>query len=203
MEKSDSKLNPGLQVWYAYGRNMLNSENVNYSFGKLDKVFRSAFQQLELEKRVVERVLLLGLGAGNVPYLLSHSKPNAKVTAIEFDPEVIRLGNKYFGLADLPNLEVVVADAFKFIQACTVTFDLLVVDLFVDEEVPAEASSQAFLEKLAALLRPNGLLVFNRLGHTLRLHQQTEDFGRKMNMVLPGTRRMLADTNTVYVYEKK
>ena len=182
---------------------MLNSQNVNYSFGKLDKVFRSAFEQLELEQRAVESVLLLGLGAGNVPQLLRKSNPKAKVTALEFDPEVIRLGKQYFGLSDLPNLEIVIGDAFQFIPTCTVTFDLIIVDLFVDEEVPEAASSQDFLENLALLLSKNGLLVFNRLGHNSRLLQQTEGFGRKIKMVLPGTHSLQADTNTVYVYEKK
>ncbi len=203
MARSNSTLNPGLQVWYAYGRKMLNSENVNYSFGTLDKVFRSAFKQLELKNRNVEAALLLGLGAGNVPQLLRHSNPKAKVTALEFDPEVIRLGKEFFGLGEVPNLEIKEGDAFEFIPTCTVTFDLIIVDLFVDENVPEAASSQKFLEKLAALLNKNGLVVFNRLGHTSRLHQQTEDFGRKMKKVLPGTRSLQADTNTVYVYEKK
>ena len=202
LEKSDSRLNPGLQVWYAYGRTMLNSANVNYSFGKLDLVFRSTFQQLEIAKRDITSVLLLGLGAGNVPQLLQSSNPNAKITALEFDPEVIRLGKKYFQIDKMRNLEVVLADAFKFVQTSTVTFDLIIVDLFVDEEVPAAASNPEFLKKLAEILNPKGLLVFNRLSHTTRLAQQTATFGRKMEEILPGTTCLQADTNQVYVYAK-
>lgn len=203
VERSDSNLNPGLQVWYAYGKYILNSKHVNYSFGKLDMVFRSAFSQMQIEKLKIDSVLLLGLGAGNVPRLLKDLQKNAKITAIEFDPEVLRLARKYFELDNLENLNVVLGDAFSYIENCTVTFDLIIVDLFVDEEVPAKASDPEFLKRLEAFLNPKGHLMMNRLGHTSRLNQQTEDFGRKITAVLHGTIQLQADTNTVFVYEKK
>jgi spermidine synthase len=202
VERSDSKINPGLQVWLAYGKLMLNSQNVNYSYGRLDTVFRSAFQQLKIGERPCKNVLLLGLGAGNVPKLLMEIAPEAKVLGIELDPEVLRLGRKYFGLDQLPNLEAKQADAIDFVLGCHDTFDMVVVDLFVDEEVPDRANDPAFLGKMAALLAPNGLLLFNRLGHTERLRQQSTDFGRKMRASLLGTIELEADTNRVFVYEK-
>lgn len=203
LEEGRSAISPGLQVWYAYGRKMLNTSKVNYSFGRLDMVFRSAFQQLRIQERGIQRVLLLGLGAGNVPRILAEYDPQIHVTAVEIDPEVLRLGAAHFGLQAGPQLEIVLADALAYVWDSTEQYGLIVVDLFVDEEVPAAACTSAYLERLAALLLPQGLLVFNRLAHTPSLRQQTEAFGRKMMAALPSTYALQADLNKVWVYEKK
>lgn len=203
VEHGNSTISPGLQVWYAYGRYMLNTANVNYSFGRLDKVFRSAFRQLRVEQRGMKRVLLLGLGAGNVPAILREVDPGIEVVAVEIDPEVVRLGRTYFGLQEGPGLRVEIADAIDWVAGCRERFDMVVVDLFVDAEVPAAACKPTFLLRLADLIGPGGLVVFNRLAHEPGLLQLTEAFGRKMAEVLPGTRMMDADLNKVLVYEKK
>ncbi len=203
VEQGHSKLNPGLAVWYAYGRKMLNTTHVNYSFGRLDKVFRSAFQQLGIGGRGLQDVLLLGLGAGNVPRILWEYDPQIKVVAVEIDPEVLRLAAAHFGMQPGPQLEIVLADALLYVGECKRTFDMVVVDLFVDAEVPEAACNQLYLLQLTALLKANGLLVFNRLAHTAQLRQQTVDFGRKMVEALPGAYALDADLNRVWVYEKK
>lgn len=203
VEVGNSTISPGLQVWYAYGRMMLNTTRVNYSFGRLDKVFRSAFRQLEIKNRNIQCVLLLGLGAGNVPRILAEYDQKIKVVAVEIDPEVLRLGESHFGLQQSPQLQVEVADALQYVMDCEGVFDMVVVDLFVDEEVPPAACATIYLQQLAALLRPQGLLVFNRLAHTDTLRQQTEAFGRKMVAALPGTYVLDADLNKVLIYEKK
>lgn len=203
LEQGHSQFSPGLQVWYAYGRTMLNAANVNYSFGKLDAVFRSAFRQIKVAERVLDNVLLLGLGAGNVPTILHGYHPQARVVAVEIDPEVLRLGAAHFGLRSGPQMEIVLADATEYIHACEDVFDMVVVDLFIDDQVPEAACTEAFLHRVVALLADGGVLVFNRLGHSATLLQQTEAFGRKMMAALPGTRILDADSNKVMVYEKR
>jgi spermidine synthase len=203
LEEAPSDYSPGLQVWYVYGRKMLNAANVNYSFGKLDKVFRAAFAELRFDQRKIKSVLLLGLGAGNVPYLLREIDPEMHVRAIEIDPVVLELGRKHFGLTENPQLEIILADAIAYVQNCKDTFDLVIVDLFIDDQVPTEATTDEFLMDLARLLAPGGMLMFNRLSHTESLRQQTAAFGRKMWAALPGTVPVDADSNKVFVYEKK
>lgn len=203
IEQGHSTISPGLSVWFAYGRKMLNTENVNYSFGRLDTVFRSAFAQLRIAERGLRSVLLLGLGAGNVPRILWETDPQIVVTAVEIDPEVLRLAAAHFDMVPGPQLVVVLADALNYVAEATDEFDMVVVDLFVDAEVPEAACNEAFLHQLASRVRPGGLLVFNRLAHTEPLLQQTQAFGRKMVKALAGTYPLDADQNKVWVYEKK
>ena len=115
---------------------------------------------------------------------------------------MIRLGRKYFGLDAYENLHVVEANAIHFVAQSDTQYDMLVVDLFIDDRVPAAAEQAEFLRNAEKLLRPGGHLLFNRLMHTPRLRQQTEQFTRMMNNVLPGTRSTAAEDNRILIYEK-
>ena len=202
VERSSSPYNKVLEVWYVYGRLVLNTESVNYSFGDLDKVFRSAFSQLRVERRDIDDVLLLGVGAGNVPAILREHGKHYKMLGVEIDAEVVRLARNHFGLEDYSDVEVVVADAVEHVQTIDRRFDLIVVDLFVDALVPEAAEQEAFLLRLQQLLRPGGLLLFNRLMHSPDLRQQSEAFTRKMAQTLPGTKFIRANRNRMLYYEK-
>jgi spermidine synthase len=203
LEESSSPHNELLQVEYSYGKLMLNTRHVNYSYGMLDNIMREAIDTLKVERSGAFEVLLLGLAVGNVVKILSEHLPDYHITGVEIDAEVVRLGKKYFGLDEYPNLDIVVADALEFVPQCRQKFDLVIVDLFQDAYVPSGAETDEFLLGLARLLEPGGLLMWNRLMLDEELRQQTEEFTRKMTNILPGTRHFKAHGNRMLYYEKK
>ena len=203
VERSSSPHNPVLEVGYSFGKKTLNTASVNYSFGALGRVFHTAFDRLHVSRREVETVLVLGLGAGNVPALLRQMVGDCHITGVDIDPEVIRLGRNHFGLGDYENMDIVNADALEFVHQSHPRYDLIVVDLFIDALVPEGASTPQFLKRLGELLAPGGLLLYNRVWHTRKLRQQTEAFTRKMSEVLPGTRFVKVHNNRMLYYEKK
>ena len=121
---------------------------------------------------------------------------------VEVDEEVVRLGRNHFDLDRYGNVEVVIADAISHVGACTDTFQMIVVDLFIDALVPTSAEEEDFLRNLSELLAPGGTLLFNRLMHFPALRQQSEEFSRKMITVLPGTKYLKAHKNRMLYYEK-
>lgn len=203
LEVSGSPFNEELRVEYAYGRYVLNTKHVNYSYGLLDKVMRSGINSLKVERRDVFDILVLGLGAGNIITILGEHNRPYRIVGVEIDEEVVRLGRKYFALDEQKGLEIVVSDALKYVATCREKYDLIIVDLFKDAYVPQTAESDRFMLGLGRLLRSEGLLMWNRLMLDEELRQQTEDFTRKMKNVLPGTRYLHMHGNRMLYYEKK
>lgn len=63
------------------------------------------------------RILILGLGGGTEIHLISHQYPNTQFSAVEIDPEIIKLAKRYFDVDKIPNLEIVNEDAFEYLKS--------------------------------------------------------------------------------------
>jgi spermidine synthase len=154
-----------LEVRWENGRLVLNSSTANQSFGGLHTVWQRAFRAARLKERRIDRVLLLGMGAGSVVRILRHElRTRAPIVAVEDDPAVVQIAREHFGLDRWRDLEVIQADAFAAIQELTGTFDLIVVDLFNEQDFPDALIDPRTVDRLAALLTGNGLLMVNTIG---------------------------------------
>lgn len=167
LESAPSELNPHLYVSLHRGRYQLSTANALYSYGDLYSNFSDSFKRLDFDRLPGSEVLLLGLGLGSVPYMLEHSfRKQFFYTAVELDESVIYLASKYTLPQIQSSLEVICADACSYVQYTESTFDLIAMDVFVDDVVPPDFEEDAFLEALAACLNPGGLLMYNRLALT-------------------------------------
>ncbi len=129
-----------------------------------------------------KRALLLGLGGGTLAQLLHRRYPNIEMVGVDADEEVIQFARAQFGL-ELPNLEIVIGDAFAYLEACTEGFDFVAVDLFEGYRFQAGVVAKPFLRALKAMVGSGGEVVFNlfrdrrtekrmdRIGRVLRVHR--------------------------------
>jgi SAM-dependent methyltransferase len=76
------------------------------------------------------RVLILGLGGGSAARLVRALAPRARIVGVEIDPQVVALARRWFGLGEL-GIEVVRADAERFLLRCRERFDAVLEDVFV------------------------------------------------------------------------
>jgi spermidine synthase len=171
-----SDINGKLEVWMVNGRLMLNSANANQSYDSLHDVFKSVFEEIALDRQPVHHVLLLGLGAGSVPAIIEEELVmNSMITAVEKDPLMIILGKEYFHLDRFKHLRIIHDDALHFVEESKATFELIIIDLFIDDHVPEPFTRTGFLEHLRTLLAPEGFLLFNMIVQT---PDQAEQFKR-------------------------
>lgn len=105
--------------------------------------------------------LILGLGGGTIVHLLRGRFGRLPIVGVENDPAVVDLAGCYFALADVPDLRIVVDDAFAFLAASRERFDFIAVDLFRAGEVPRGVTATTFLRQVRRSLRGGGLAVFN------------------------------------------
>lgn len=162
IEQCRGDLSPLLQVNLYEGKYRLDGRLVNYSFGGLHLAFEKAFEFAHLENKTIHHALILGLGAGSVVNLLVNKyQKKCNIIGVEADPIVIELAQRYFGLQQYSQLKVVVQDAHCFVQEHTGSYDLIVMDVFIENKVPPPFLEETFLLHLNRLLSPRGLLFYN------------------------------------------
>ena len=112
----------------------------------------------------LNRILLLGVGAGSLIHFIQHQFPVAKITAVEMDAELLEIMQQH---AYLPkgstHLEYVIEDAFQFLQNNKQQFDLILVDIFDGQQSPAWILDRKTSRLLQSKLSPQGAVAYNLL----------------------------------------
>jgi spermidine synthase len=143
--------------------------------------------------------LILGLGGGTLARLLHARWGTFPVVGVDDDPAILDLAREVGWLpSQSESLEIVVADAFTYVQSCTERFDYIAVDLFRGEELVGRAFGKPFLKRLRSLLMPRGRLAINvftdmrmlmRIGRIANFFEIREQRGVGGNMVIHAQRR--------------
>lgn len=161
----NSRFSQKLEVTWANGELVLDSKNTNYSYGSLQRVLRRGLLQIGFDViRPMENILVLGVAGGSVIKTLTDEIRNSgKITGVEIDPEVIDLAKKFFHLDQIPNLELVLDDAFEFVLKTKKTYDLVIIDIFQDTLMPNFLFEHFFAMRIADITRSGGYILFNTM----------------------------------------
>lgn len=171
-----------LELLWVNGVLTLNTHNANYSFGSMYQIFKNAFKRFKFNPSSHHTILILGFGAGSLYQILQKDyRFKGKIVGIEFDQKVIDLSRKYFNIPpSSSNLEIIHADAFSFLENGTTTFNTIIIDLFLDLDVPEKFLKQPFFEFLKNRMEANGQVFFNIIDNST---QQT---------ILSNTKKIIA-----------
>lgn len=173
--KIDTDYNGLLFLTLFKGRKILNSEHANYSFGALQQILEVGLSKINFEN--INSILVLGLGGGSVVFSLREKfKYEGKIVAVELDQKLIDIARDEFSIVSTNNLTIHNNDAFEFIKKCKNPFDLIIVDLFIDNVVPEKFYSEEFCQNLSNAVSQKGSILYN-----LGIHQMDQE---KRNSVI-------------------
>lgn len=112
----------------------------------------------------MNHILLLGVAGGSVVKTLTKEFDyRNKITGVEIDENIIQIANKYFHLDEIENLEIVIADAFDFVLRSTQQYDLIIIDIFQDTQMPSFLFEKYFTERIEDITALNGYILFNTM----------------------------------------
>ena len=149
----------GIRTMYIGGA----PQSATYIDGREDYVFDYApYMHIPmLMQEDVERVLFIGGGGFTGPQRYVREYPNVTVDAVEIDPEVVDVAQRYFGLQESPRLRVHVEDGRQFLRQTNHTYDVIVLDAFKTDQVPFHLTTREFMELSRSKLDDDGVLMAN------------------------------------------
>jgi spermidine synthase len=160
IRKIRSKYSGVLEITYDRGQKVLDSRNTSYSYGNLQRVWDKVLQRIDLKN--INRILILGMGAGSSIQLLREKyNYDRKIVAIELDPVIVEIARDEFGIRPDKNLRIETTDAAEYVRRKTHKFDLILIDLFIDNKVPDILLQRPFWENTAEKTAPGGIILFN------------------------------------------
>jgi len=109
--------------------------------------------------------LMIGMGGGSTSWYLHKSLPKAKVTAVELDPEIVRLSKKYYGFTDngkqSENFTISELDGRMHILRKKQKHDIIFVDAYRGQFVPFHLMTKEFFTLAKKRLSKGGVMVQN------------------------------------------
>jgi spermidine synthase len=114
------------------------------------------------------RVLVVGLGGGAMVRFLEHRDPELEIEAVDIDPEVVRIADRYFGTRSSEHVRIEVADGYEVVRNGAQPYDVIYIDAFLRPSDETDSSGNPlrlketpFYHALRSRLSANGVAVFN------------------------------------------
>lgn len=184
--KKKSSRSKTIEVTWANGELVLDSENTNYSYGSLQRILRYGLRNIGYNKVLkMDHILVLGVAGGSViKTLVDEIGYKRKITGVEIDPEMIQVANQYFNLNEIEQLELIIDDAFEFVLKTKDKYDLIVIDIFEDIKMPNFLFERFFSERICYLLKDQGFVLFNTMildeAHNVRNRKYISEINPKL-----------------------
>ncbi|WP_447637009.1 spermidine synthase [Flavobacterium microcysteis] len=205
--KQQSSVSKNLEVTWANGELVLDSKNANYSYGSLQRILRKGLESIGFDTVLKSKhILILGVAGGSVIKTLSEEIGfKGKITGVEIDPEVLQIANSYFGLDKIPNLEIIIDDASKYVLKDKNRYGLIIVDIFQDTTMPDFLFEGSFQKNICELLDEKGIILFNTMCITNKDNLRNKEYLSNINTELYTLRTIprVERYNELIIIEKK
>lgn len=114
--------------------------------------------------RQPSNILVLGGGAFTLPQYLAHALPNSRIDAVEIDPQLKWIAEDYFNYRSPDNVELIFEDARTYVTRAQKIYDVVIVDVYGDTEMPFSLTTQEYTKALTRLVEDDGVVLVNAIG---------------------------------------
>ncbi len=152
LEKVKSQYNGEIKVEDVWGSGIsIRVDGIMQSGKLVREVWSETLNKFqEINKSIPNKILILGLGGGDLAWMLRKRFPDSKIVGVDIDLQIVEMGKKYLGL-NPDTVEIIIDDAFEFVKKQKKEkqkFDLVCVDLYQGTEYPEIFDTDDFYENL-------------------------------------------------------
>jgi len=131
---------------------------------ELDLSYTRAMMGFQLLNPLPRDILLVGLGGGSLSKYCFRRFPQARITTLEINPDVIALRDQFLIPPDDDRFQIVQTDACDYLARDDITADVILVDGYDAAGLPGCLCSESFYRNGWKALGANGVLVANLWG---------------------------------------
>ncbi len=119
----------------------------------------------------IRRIAIVGLAAGTFARQATAVYGNIPIDGFEIDPEIIAVGNRYFGMNELENLHARAEDGRWGLAHSPYQYDIIAIDAYRPPYIPWHMTTLEFFQTAYDRMSPSGVLTINvgRLPNDRRL----------------------------------
>ena len=110
------------------------------------------------------RIAMIGLGGGSLAKYCYRYLPRSEITVVEINPDVIALRNEFAIPSDDARFRILLGDGAEWVTDAANQSDVLIVDGFDADGLPAQLSGQQFYDDCFGSLADTGIMVVNLWG---------------------------------------
>ncbi len=159
-----------IRVWHQYDRRwlefndgLIQSEIILNMPEILPLVLNRAMLAGMLFVELPKCVLLAGVGGGTTARYFSACFTDVAGDAVEVSEVISHIATDFFEFPSHKNWQLITEDIANYVQHCQQKYDLIVIDIAVDQTTPSWIVERKFLQKCRSLLTQNGQLSLNLL----------------------------------------
>src|SRR5690606_21619433 len=126
-----------------------------------------------------QSILIIGLGGATLPTALHKLLPTTVIDTVEIDPAVVKVAQRYFGYQVGPRQRVHVDDGRAFVERALADgrrYDMVMLDAFDVEYIPAHLLTVECLEHVRSLLSDTGVVVANSFAQSRMYERESATY---------------------------
>ncbi len=200
LEQLESEHGHPLSLCLSDGKFQLNAHKAIYSWEDKYDNFYKAFAQIKWNRFEGSDVLSLGFGLGSIVQMLEQNfKKSFRYTGVEIDDQIIYLAEKYILHQLKSPIQLIQAPAEIFVHSTSEQYDLITIDLFINDKIPPSILRYDFLEHCQACLHDNGLILMNHLANNKTdIENGRHFFENVFKKVFPAAEILDVDGNFIF-----
>lgn len=189
-----SSFNPYLELHLVSGHFRLSTIDAIYSDGTFYRPLTLAFKNLEQKLMKSKSMLVLGAGIGSAIEIADKYTQLEQVTLVDIDDIIIEINKLIHGQTN--KVSFVCQDAALFVQQCNQKYDIIIIDVFQNQQVPDFVLSTDFLENCKKLGNEGACIVLN---YIISQKENWEKLNRNFNLVFPNNKVLQLELNRILV----
>lgn len=157
---TSSKFNKSIIIEEFRGSVSLIVNGILQSGDYVTDLYNQVFSAFSISLKQNAKILVLGVGGGTVIHKCLSIQQNIQITGVDIDSRIITIAKKYFNL-DKANIKFIHQDAKIYIRENSEVFDMVIVDLFIGNDIPEFVEQKEFIHQISLITKKRGKLLIN------------------------------------------